>query len=452
MASSWSEPFFGASAPTRAITVGQFRDYQERVETSKAAGSVVSRGDSFHTGDSVMFTLDRELPAAEQLWLDGMFTGLTTVKGVVQATIVTPDAVEWFVPTDKGSLKKPASADAEPSGKRSHKEIATPPKDKRTVTRPRLGQLAEMDKMKAIEFVKASEKCVAFLRACVHPSSHSRLNQNSAFRLAEQDGDVLSAYCEIADLALFSFQSKEDFATSLRRDIESQPEYKLDLSRDNFPDFSAKYLVAFRLLCYSDPTTTHGYMVNTMTSNLPLSAPYGKIKRDLLSKDWVNQQTDDAKKNLNALVCLITSEIHIHNAMHRIGAATQPQVSMMTPRQNALVMALEAKIASLGDKYGKPAGRVTDDRPLDVTILEACRAFSRERGCRYKERCRYGHFTETAKDPRVTKGVLTHEARRTITASVNKKPAETILTLKAEAQALRSEAQSLRSKLAELEF
>ena len=45
-----------------------------------------------------------------------MFTGLTTVKGVVQATIMTPDAVEWLVPTDKASLKKPATADAEPSG------------------------------------------------------------------------------------------------------------------------------------------------------------------------------------------------------------------------------------------------------------------------------------------------------------------------------------------------
>ncbi len=147
MASAWSEPFYGSAVPIRCVTVEQFMSYQEKLTTNKAAGSDDARVDSFHTGESVQFTLDRDRTPEDQVWMSGMLMGLSVAKGVAQATVVTPDGVEWIVPTDKGDIRKPTISDATDeattSDKRSRKAFPTPTKDKRRTTKPRLGELAE---------------------------------------------------------------------------------------------------------------------------------------------------------------------------------------------------------------------------------------------------------------------------------------------------------------------
>jgi hypothetical protein len=526
--SMWSTPFYGPHIPVTTITVADYNlgrlaqhhdappdqnASPERSDTSLDRPSAqhtpsteparqlslvpstpagnASQGShtkSLQTGCAVEFCLDTTdtLPSA-RVWKKGMFMGVIANSMKTYAQVIDTDGNEIEVsfgnshiredtsppvptslPTEQDNTKSTDAPSDTTEGKRRYKCTSmTPESDKRPSTRFKPGPLMTQETAKASEYVSGADKFIAFLRACIHTSAHPRLAQSSEFRKAEETSDVLKAHCAITNLALFTFQTKSTFVINLKREIELSREYKLDPHRGNFPDFSAKHISAFRLLCYADPSTPHEYIVQAMTDNLPLCAPYDKIKHDIKTRAFVNLQTEEAKLSLDKLICLITDELHVHTS----NTQSRTTGGQKEADLRALVFALEARAETGARRHGDKHLRKTDPkegsrsidervgstrsadpRPPESTIKTPCRNFAANR-CRNGNDCRFGHPDASGNDPRVLNGIILPAYKKSIEEknalrikqTVEPSKAPTILTLNAHIA-------DLKQKLAAYEF
>ena len=483
--SVWSKPLYGDAPPATIIRVSDYKaallalrqsddhacvgsidSIQESLTISDSIHASGGSADnlqeeiSFNIGDSVIFTTD------QAAWVNGIFTGVTISGANILACLVDEGGNDINVPLNLNHIR-PRPDDSIPeereAGKRRYKDSITPEKDKdmRPRSKPKQGQLELQDRAKASEYVAGADKFIVFLRTCTHLSAHPRLNQSRAFQDAEENADVLLAYSVLTDLALFTLQTRANFVTSTKREIEFSKTYKMDMKDGNFPEFSAKYIAIFRLLCYADPHTTQEYIVHAMVTNLPRIAPYDKIKHDVKSKIFVNQETEDAKSNLDKLVCLITDELHVH-AANASDPLEYPSSNSKETDLRALIFALEARAESGARRHSdkhrpktdSKGTRSVDTRPPEDTITSPCRNFAANK-CKNGNDCRFGHPDASGKDPRVLNGNILPAYKKSIdeknaarirqAGEPNKPRTERILTLNAEIE-------DLKKKISAYEF
>jgi hypothetical protein len=440
--SVWSIPRFGTARPNTQITVN---DYLQHLAINKLAEShaptqaltalpraAMRASQTFKVGDRVeaLCQLDDR-----QDWTMGIVTYQTEDRTTV--SFATDEGVTWTVENHISVIRHyraPSAADSAAddqsttSGKRSKRdrELGSSPEKQATLSIRR-----DRDLEKVNDFLASVPKAIAYFRASVHPSAQPRLTKCDKLSNAEENDDLLGAHCALMDLALFGPRKRDAFASDLRRKIEQAPAYRFDPTKVDFPSFSALYVSTLQILKYADPTTNDEFMVKAMIAQLPDVQPYSKIRRDLTTSRFVDQATEDAKGDLDALVILVTEELQTAASLKKDDPFDLPLVTNFPAATNeadfkAAVLRFAAQMNGSGGNAGgggnnNGGGGQNGNRnrrtaiPLDETILEQCRKFQNN-SCPYGDKCKYGHFTPSTADHRVKSGQLLASHRQAIEA------------------------------------